>query len=182
MWYVHMFVWYMQCVWYVICLRVCDVCGMFVVQVWHDICSVCLCFVCLWCMVCHVWFMWCMWYERCGGWSACCVWWVVCMLCALCFVWFAVCTVHEILVCVLCMWHGECVCVRCVYCVLCVCAVWFVTWVTSDLFLKFCLEDEYFLVPEMRARQLNSIDQKERLTLSLRAQHFRRPPPSGERL
>lgn len=24
-----------------------DVCGVLVVQVWHDICSVCLCFVCV---------------------------------------------------------------------------------------------------------------------------------------
>lgn len=103
--------------------------------------------------------------------------------------------VHEILVCVVCVRCIElcvscdvrCVCgmvsvfVSAVYCVLCVCAVCFVAWVTSDLFPKFCLEDEYFLAPEMRARQLNSVDQKERLRPSLCAQLPSVAPPSGER-
>lgn len=132
---------------------------MVVVQVWPDICS-----VCLWCVVCHVRFMWCMWYERCGGWSACCV---LCVLCGLRCVW----CVSGVLKNVWCACGMVSVLVSAVCIVCCVSVRWFVTWVTSDLFRKFCLEDEYFLAPEMRARQLNSIDQKERLTPSLRAQH-----------
>lgn len=58
---------------------------------------------------------------------------------------------------VLCLQHGESGYVCCVYWVLHVCVVQYGAWVTLDLFQECLLDHECYLVPEMKARQLNRI-------------------------